>query len=134
MLNRAQTAPMSNAGVTDIPGAMSEPGRVEALRRGSDFRTVVRDGIRLSGRRMVLYVLASEQGVRVGFAVGRATGGAVRRNRVRRQLKEAWRTLERKVQQACDVVIVARPSTEGLRTQELRTEMEGLLASSGALG
>jgi ribonuclease P protein component len=107
---------------------------MEALRRGSDFRTVVREGIRLSGRRMVLYVLASEQGVRVGFAVGRAAGGAVRRNRVRRQLKEAWRTLEPRVRQACDVVIVARPSTEGLRTQELRTEMEELLASFGALG
>jgi ribonuclease P protein component len=125
---------MLNAAAAAVRGAMPEPRRVEALRRGSDFRTVVRDGIRLSGKRMVLYVLASEQGVRVGFAVGRAAGGAVRRNRVRRQLKEAWRTLEPRVRQACDVVIVARPSTEGLRTQELRTEMEELLASFGALG
>ena len=97
------------------------------LRRSGDFRRVLRVGRRLPGRRVVLYVAAGEQGVRVGFVLGRAVGGAVARNGVRRRLKEAWRVVGRHAREGDDIVIVARPEARGAKTQELADEFLGLL-------
>jgi ribonuclease P protein component len=88
---------------------------------------VVDGGLRLSGKRMVLYVLPCEQGIRVGFVCGRSVGGAVARNRARRRLKEGWRELAPRLRGGRDVVIVARPEMSGAAMGELLAEMERLL-------
>ena len=97
------------------------------LRRGAEFRNAIDRGVRLSGKRMVLYVVPREQGIRVGFVTGRGLGGAVQRNRARRRLKEAWRSLTPRVEDGYDVVVASRPGLEDAKTQELTAEMEELL-------
>ena len=47
---------------------------------------------------MVVYVVPSQQLTRAAFVCGRRIGGAVVRNRGRRLLREAWRTLAARVQ------------------------------------
>jgi ribonuclease P protein component len=76
---------------------------------------------------MVLYVVPREQGIRVGFVTGRGVGGAVRRNRARRRLKEALRALSSRMKGGFDIVVAARPGVDRVKTQELTEEMEGLL-------
>jgi ribonuclease P protein component len=97
------------------------------LRRGAEFRDAIDRGVRLSGKRMVLYVVPREQGIRVGFVTGRGLGGAVQRNRARRRLQEAWRSLSSRLEGGYDIVVAARPGVEDAKTQELTAEMEGLL-------
>ena len=46
---------------------------------------------------------------RVGIAVPRKVGGAVVRNRVKRQLREAWRTQVDRIGSGRDYVLLARP-------------------------
>src|SRR2546422_10348804 len=79
------------------------------LRRGADVRRVIREGRRMPGKRMVLYVLPGEGQVRAGFVSGRRVGGAVVRNRARRRMKEAWRVLSPPTAGGFDGVFVARP-------------------------
>ncbi len=50
------------------------------------------------------------QGLRVGFTVGRALGGAVQRNRMKRRLREAVRMTRPPVGVAADVVINPKKS------------------------
>jgi ribonuclease P protein component len=82
------------------------------LSRSRDFDTVYRHGRSVSTRFLTLYWFPREADgdePRLGVAVPKSSGTAVVRNRVKRQLREAWRARLDKVRPACDYVIVARP-------------------------
>ena len=49
---------------------------------------------------------------RLGLSIGRRVGGAVRRNRIKRMLREAFRHLQHDLPASYDVVIVARRHDE----------------------
>ncbi len=87
--------------------------RRHRLSRSRDFDAVYRQGRSVSTRSLVLYWFerADEQDAagRVGIAVPRKVGGAVVRNRLKRRLREAWRSLEERVPAGRDHVLVARP-------------------------
>ena len=82
---------------------------------------------------MVLYVLPREGSVRAGFVAGRRIGGAVVRNRARRQLREAWRALAPSASGGFDIVIVARPTIRGAKMRELIDNMDEALGRAGLI-
>lgn len=66
----------------------------------------------MSTRFLVLYWFPREAAgdePRLGLAVPKKAGGAVVRNRVKRQLREVWRSLGDRVRPGHDYVLVARP-------------------------
>jgi ribonuclease P protein component len=87
--------------------------RRHRLSRSKDFDTVYRHGTSASTRYLTLHWFPREDDAteepRLGLAVPRSVGGAVVRNRIKRQLREAWRTLLGDVPRGRDYVLVARP-------------------------
>jgi ribonuclease P protein component len=86
--------------------------RRHRLSRSRDFDAVYRHGRSVSTRYLVLYWFPRELTdgePRLGLAVPRSTGGAVVRNRVKRQLREVWRALLPSVAPGHDYVLIARP-------------------------
>ena len=86
--------------------------RRNRLSRSRDFDAVYRHGRSVSTRFLTLYWFPREDGVdepRLGLAVPKANGTAVVRNRVKRRLREAWRSLLPEVQTGRDYVLVVRP-------------------------
>ena len=83
--------------------------RRQRLSRSRDFGAVYRYGRSTSTRFLTLYRLerdgGAEDDARLGIAVPKKVGNAVVRNRVKRRLREAWRSLEIP---AGDYAIVAR--------------------------
>ena len=81
------------------------------LSRSRDFDAVYRHGRSTSTRFLVLYTFAREEDCapRLGLAVPRAVGSAVVRNRIKRQLREAWRSSLPQVHPGRDYVLIARP-------------------------
>lgn len=101
----------SNQGVERRTGnAFPRRGR---LLRHADFERVYKQGRRHFSASMTVFYLerqlpgsgASTTGLRVGFTVGRALGGAVQRNRMKRRLREAVRLTRPVPGATADVVI-----------------------------
>ncbi len=95
------------------------------LTRSEDFKRVRRSGKSYAHPLVVLIVQKSEQPrVRVGVAAGRTIGTAVPRNRTKRLLREAMRTLIPDVVSGLDLILIARP---GLVTASLEDTRQALL-------
>lgn len=105
------------------------------LTRSADFDAVYRRGRSRSSRHLVVYVFAgtgeSPDDTRLGITVPRKVGGAVVRNRVKRQVREAVAALGADAPRGCDLVVVARPGLdEAVETQGfpwLVEELRGLV-------
>ncbi len=85
--------------------------RANRLSRSRDFDAVYRHGRSVSSRFLVLYWFPQEEPAepRFGFSVPRSAGGAPARNRVKRQLREAWRERLERVPAGNDYVLIVRP-------------------------
>jgi ribonuclease P protein component len=111
--------------------------RANRLSRSRDFDAVYRHGRSTSTRHLVLYWFPrddGESGSRLGIAIPRKVGGAVTRNRLKRQLREIWRTLPER-EAAADYVLVARPglaeTAESRGYDWLRERVEEALGKAG---
>ena len=85
--------------------------RRHRLSRSRDFDAVYRHGRSVSTRFLVLYTFPREDAdePRLGIAVPKSVGGAVVRNRVKRRLREAWRSSLEQIPSGRDYVLIARP-------------------------
>ena len=85
--------------------------RRHRLSRSRDFDAVYRHGRSVSTRFLVLYSFPREDDgePRIGLAVPRSAGGAVVRNRAKRQLREVWTELLPEIEPGRDYVLIVRP-------------------------
>ena len=93
----------------------------------------------MSTRFLVLYWFdRSEEGddPRLGIAVPKQLGGAVVRNRIKRQLREAWRSQLDRVPGGKDYVLIARPglpeAVEGRGYEWLQERIDEVLQKAAA--
>ena len=96
------------------------------LTRSEDFKRVRRSGKSYAHPLVVLIVQTHEQSrVKVGVAAGRTVGTAVHRNRAKRLLREAMRSLLPNIAPNLDLILIARP---GLVTATLEETRQALLS------
>lgn len=110
--------------------------RALRLRHPFEFERVRKRGRSWTTRLLVLSVLPNDEGHnRYGFAVGRRVGGAVRRNRVKRWLREAVRCLHPSLAQGYDLVFIARGplADEAVTFQQVAGAVESLCRRAGLL-
>ena len=94
--------------------------RQQRLSRRGDFQRVVRTSCSVADHRLVIYVAANDRGcTRLGTSVGKRVGSAVKRNRVKRLIRESFRLLQHDLPVGLDLLVVSRradrPSLEGYR-------------------
>jgi ribonuclease P protein component len=96
--------------------------RRHRLSRSRDFDAVYRRGRSVSSRYLVLYSFPREEDEagepRLGLAVSRQLGGAVERNRVKRQLRSAFDEVRPGLPAGHDYVLIARAGlTEAIESR-----------------
>lgn len=94
------------------------------LKRNFEFqRAYSRGKSGLTGYFVVYVVKTKKRQNNVGYTVSKKVGNAVVRNRVRRRLKEAFRSIE--ITACCyDIVIVARTRALNVDFEVLRSTLE----------
>jgi len=104
--------------------AATFPRSVRLLRH-SDFERVYKQGRRHFASHLTVFYLrrAEEGGPRIGFTVGRALGGAVQRNRMRRRLREVVRLHRFGLLGAVDIVMNPKKSVLKVEFAELGSEI-----------
>ena len=67
------------------------------------------------------------EGSRIGIVTTKKVGNAVRRNRVRRLIREFFRLNREKIKRSEDLVVIVRPGTRIDRYVDVERELEALL-------
>jgi ribonuclease P protein component len=109
-------------------------GRSKRLRKRSGFLAVQQHGQRVAGRNLVLYAMLPTDGIsaraaRLGITVSKKVGNAVVRNRVKRWLRESYRTLAEPPTRGSDLVVIAKPSAASASFRATADELRRLLMS-----
>ena len=105
------------------------------LTRSEDFKRVRRSGKSYAHPLVVLIVQTHDKRsspvdqprVKIGVAAGRTVGTAVYRNRAKRLLREAMRTLIPKIASGFDLILIARPRLPSATLEETRQALLILL-------
>lgn len=81
---------------------------------------------------VVMYALKNRSGkTRVGITTSKKIGNAVKRNRSRRIIREAWREVQPFAKKGMDYVFVARGKTPYAKTQDIHKQMVIQMKKSG---
>jgi ribonuclease P protein component len=102
------------------------------MRRSEDFARAIRGGARAGRTTLVVHARMTSRasGVRIGFVVSKAVGGAVVRNRVRRRLRGLVMEHIDTVPQGADIVVRALPPAAAVDFPTLGSDLRSALSGS----
>lgn len=104
------------------------------LTRSEDFKRVRRSGKSYAHPLVVLIVQNNNQPrVKIGVAAGRTVGTAVYRNRAKRLLREAMRTLIPNITSGLDLILIARPGLVSATLEDTHRALLNLLQRARVL-
>ncbi len=106
----------------------------EPIKDNRAFQRAYAKGRYYVGPVLVTYVLKKRgKKLRTGITTGKKVGNAVKRNRSRRVIREAFREVAERVLPGYDIVFVARAKTPFVKCGDVRREMERQLMEAGLL-
>ncbi|HWV98065.1 MAG TPA: ribonuclease P protein component [Candidatus Acidoferrum sp.] len=110
-------------------------GRASRLKQARDFARVRQEGERLVNGCLIANWrrLPAGTGSRLGVITAGRIGGAVVRNRARRLLRESFRLHQHDLEQAVELVLVARPSIVGKGFTDVERDFLTTLRKAGLL-
>jgi len=103
------------------------------LKKRKEFQDVFEKGNSVATRGLVLYRLPNQKNGnnRTGYIVTKKLGNAVRRNYIRRILKEAFRMYAGEIKHGYDLVFIARPPAATFNYKQAAEEMKQVLRKGG---
>lgn len=108
--------------------------KIIALNKNREFSRVYSRGRSYVSPILVVYVLRNrENTARMGITTSKKIGNAVQRNRARRVVREAYRTLLPRIRPGFDVVLVARKKTWSIKMGDVLRELTKKLAEARIL-
>jgi ribonuclease P protein component len=106
--------------------------RENRLTKADEFRSTMKLGRKISSQHLVIYLKRDEAQpqARFGFVVAKTVGGAVKRNLVKRRLREAARELLTELTSGFTVVVRALPGAAESDWNTLREELRTAVQSA----
>ena len=105
-----------------------------SLRLNNDFRRLYSRGKSFAGAYVVVYTMKTRRPYkRLGLTVGKSFGKAVKRNRMKRLMRESYRAIEGNIPDSYDFVIVARSRAIGTSMSQIKRDMEYVFGKLGLI-
>ena len=103
------------------------------IRKGWEYRFIYKNGRRKSNRFFVLYYIKNNLGYsRFGISASKKLGNAVKRNRVKRLIREVIRLRNDIKGMGMDIVLVARDGMLGIKFKDADEAFGNLIKYLGA--
>ena len=104
------------------------------LRKQSDFSRVYKQGKSRGSRfAVILYRRNGLKFTRTAFVASKKVGNSVERNRSRRLMRAAYRSVETNVKSGYDIIFVARAAINGCKEPEVERQLKKTLEGAGIL-
>lgn len=98
------------------------------IRKRSDFQAVYEKGKRIHLKSFIVLLSRNDKGTaRFGITVSKKVGNAVRRNRIKRLVREFFRLNRDRIPESTDVVIIARKDLSLTRYRDVASELGQVL-------
>lgn len=103
-------------------------GREFRITTAQEYNNIYKNGNKIPGRYIILYVLPNLLGYnRYGLVTSKKVGKAVQRNRTKRQLREIIRQMDPLRQQGYDFVLIARYNSSEADYLQLEKDLNILM-------
>lgn len=105
----------------------------ERLRKDADFKNVYKKGKSAANKTFVIYF--AKNGLdctRIGFSISKKVGNAVKRNRIRRLIKENLKDMDN-LKQGYDIIFIARIASSNIEFIDTGRAIRYLCKKSGVL-
>ena len=108
--------------------------RTETLRKNYEFGRVYQRGQHVAARTLVLhYFPRKHKRLRLGVTASKQVKGSVRRNRIKRLLREAYRLNEDKLRPGFDLILVGRAVEGQLGLRDIEADFLKLCRRAGLI-
>ena len=102
------------------------------IRNGKEYNTIYKYGKKYGGRFLLVYLLNKDaSGNRFGVVTSKKVGKAVKRNRVKRQIRAVIRLNKDMLKGNNDVIVIARYHTYGATYKELENDFLRIMKKAG---
>lgn len=108
--------------------------KTKSIKLNKDFKRLYYRGKSVVKGNVVVYVMKNRtESNHLGLTCGKSIGKAVKRNRVKRLIKEAYRLLEDRLLGGYDIVLVARTKCLGSKQIYVLKDLESAFDTLGIL-
>ncbi|MCD6486643.1 MAG: ribonuclease P protein component [Syntrophobacterales bacterium] len=102
-------------------------GKKERVRKRKNYLSIYQNGARVHSSNFTVILSPNPSGgKRLGVTVSKKVGNAVKRNRIKRLLREFFRLNKDRLPDSRDVVIIAKEDVSSLKYQDIYLELANL--------
>ena len=110
--------------------------KIKTLKKNYEFQNVMKNGRFYIGKQITVYITKNKQGFnRFGIAISKKTCNAVKRNLIKRKIRENYRLIKDKLEKSYDIVFLwnKKLAVEQIDFHIIQKDMEKIFIKAGLL-